>query len=164
MNNNTTLSPAAQRVQDALTARGMPGRVVEHTQPTRTAEEAAAAIGCSVAQICKSLIFRLEPGGAPLLVIASGANRVDERKLAALTGKKVERADPDFVRQHTGFAIGGVPPLGHPQPITAYVDAFLLKFDEVWAAAGSPNAVFPLTPAELLALTGGAATDVAKAG
>lgn len=162
MKSNETLSPAAQRVQDALTARGMPGRVVEHSQPTRTAEEAAAAIGCSVAQICKSLIFRLEPGGEPLLVIASGANRVDERKLAALTGKNVARADPDFVRQHTGFAIGGVPPLGHPQALATYIDEFLLRFDEVWAAAGSPNAVFPLSPAELLALTGGAAADVAK--
>ncbi|NPV55327.1 MAG: YbaK/EbsC family protein [Anaerolineae bacterium] len=158
------LTPAAQRVQDALTALGMPGRVIEHTQPTRTAEEAAAAIGCAVAQICKSLIFRLEPGGEPLLVIASGANRVDERKLAALTGRTVARADPDFVRLHTGFAIGGVPPLGHPQPLTTYIDHHLMQFEQVWAAAGSPNAVFPLTPAELVTLTGGSPQDVAKAG
>lgn len=127
---------------------------------TRTAVDAAAAIGCEVAQIVKSLVFRLE-SGAPLLVVASGSNRVDERKLEGLVGEPVGKADAAFVREATGFAIGGVPPAGHPAPVTTLVDEDLLAHEEVWAAAGTPRTVFPLTPAELVAMTSGRVADVA---
>lgn len=127
---------------------------------TRTAADAAAAIGCDVGQIVKSLVFR-RASGAALLVVASGSNRVDEGKLAALTGEPVGKADAAFVRAATGFAIGGVPPAGHPSPVDTIVDEDLLAFDEVWAAAGTPRTVFPLTPAELVEMTGGRVADVA---
>lgn len=127
---------------------------------TRTAADAAAAIGCDVAQIAKSLVFR-RAGGAPLLVVASGVNRVDEAKVAALVGEPIGKADAAFVRGATGFAIGGVPPAGHAQPIETLVDEDLLGHDEIWAAAGTPRTVFPLTPSELLAMTGGRVADVA---
>ena len=127
---------------------------------TRTAVDAARAIGCDVGQIVKSLIFR-RAGGEPLLVVASGTNRVDEAKVAALVGEAIGKADADFVRAQTGFAIGGVPPAGHVQPIPALVDEDLLAYDEIWAAAGTPRTVFPLTPAELVALTDGRVADVA---
>lgn len=156
----TELSAAARRIEDALAARGMAGRVREMPDSTRTSAEAAAAIGCGVAQIAKSLVFRGRSSGAAVLVVASGANRVDERKLAAAAGEKIARADPDFVRAATGFAIGGVPPFGHPAPIRTFVDRDLLGLDPLWAAAGTPFAVFRLTAAELLALTGGAAADL----
>ncbi len=129
-------------------------------QGTRTAADAAAAIGCDVGQIVKSLVFRLA-GGAPLLVVASGSNRVDEAKLEALAGEPVGKADAAFVREATGFAIGGVPPAGHVAPIATIVDEDLLAYDEIWAAAGTPRAVFPLTPAELVAITSGRVADVA---
>ncbi len=127
---------------------------------TRTAADAAAAIGCDVAQIVKSLVFR-RAGGAPLLVVASGVNRVDEAKVAALVGEPIGKADADFVRAATGFAIGGVPPAGHAKPIETLVDEDLLRHDEIWAAAGTPRTVFPLTPAELVAMTAGRVADVA---
>lgn len=127
---------------------------------TRTAADAAAAIGCDVAQIVKSLVFRRE-GGAPLLVVASGVNRVDEAKVAALVGEPIGKADAAFVRAATGFAIGGVPPAGHAEPIETLVDRDLLEHDEIWAAAGTPRTVFPLTPDELVAMTGGRVVDVA---
>ena len=127
---------------------------------TRTAADAAAAVGCDVAQIVKSLVFR-RSGGTALLVLASGRNRVDEAKLAALAGEPVAKADAAFVREATGYAIGGVPPAGHPQPIETVVDADLLELDRVWAAAGTPQSVFPLTPDELVALSRGRVADVA---
>jgi prolyl-tRNA editing enzyme YbaK/EbsC (Cys-tRNA(Pro) deacylase) len=127
---------------------------------TRTAVDAAAAIGCDVAQIVKSLVFR-RAGGAALLVLASGRNRVDERKVEVLTGEPVGKADAAFVRAATGFAIGGVPPAGHPEPLETLVDADLLDHDELWAAAGTPRSVFAITPQDLLALTGGRVADVA---
>lgn len=127
---------------------------------TRTAADAAAAIGCEVGQIVKSLVFR-RASGAALLVVASGSNRVDEAKLEALAGEPVGKADAAFVRAATGFAIGGVPPAGHASPVETIVDEDLLAFDEVWAAAGTPRTVFPLTPAELVEMTGGRVADVA---
>lgn len=160
---NPQLSPSAQRVQDALAAYGVDLRVVEMPQSTRSAADAAAALGCAVAQIAKSLIFRGKSSDRALLVIACGINRVDERKVAGLVNEAIGKADADFVRQRTGFVIGGVPPVGHSQALTTLIDADLLAFDEIWAAAGTPNAVFRLRPAELVAITGGRAADV-KAG
>ncbi|HET9221689.1 MAG TPA: YbaK/EbsC family protein [Roseiflexaceae bacterium] len=150
-----SLSASAQRVQDALTALGLPCRVVELPGSTRTAQEAADAVGCTVGQIVKSLIFRGARTDTPILVLASGANRVDERRLGELAGEPIAKADAAFVRAHTGFAIGGVAPLGHPAPLKTYIDADLLQYTEIWAAAGTPNAVFALTPADLEAMTKG---------
>jgi prolyl-tRNA editing enzyme YbaK/EbsC (Cys-tRNA(Pro) deacylase) len=120
---------------------------------TRTAADAAAAIGCEVGAICKSLVFRV--GDAPLLIIASGSNRVDEGRFGA------EKADAAFVREQTGFAIGGVPPYGHARTLETVVDEDLLAYETVWAAAGTPSSVFPIAPAELVARTGGRVARVA---
>jgi prolyl-tRNA editing enzyme YbaK/EbsC (Cys-tRNA(Pro) deacylase) len=154
------LSPSAQKIQDTLNALGFTQQVVEHEQTTRTSAEAAAAIGCEVGQIAKSVIFKGKQSGKAILVIASGANRVDEKKLRALLGEKVDKPDADFVRAQTGFVIGGVPPLGHAQPLETLIDETLLTFDSIWAAAGTPNAVFPLTPVELVQMTHGKVADV----
>ena len=145
--------PTAQRTQQLLVAAGLAGSVVEFEQPTRTSAEAAAAIGCSVAEIAKSIVFRGKESGLAVLVVASGDNRVCERKVAALVGEKLGRADADFVRAATGYAIGGVAPLGHAQPVRLLLDRDLLRFTRVWAAGGTPYSVFPLTPAELAAIT-----------
>lgn len=158
------LSEAAQRVQDALAAKGFANRVLELSEPVKTAQAAADAVGCTVGQIVKSLVFRTgsDPAsGRAVLVVASGANRVDTAKLAALLGEDVTMGDPKFVRATTGFAIGGIPPLGHAQPLDVVIDAHLLAHDSLWAAAGHPNSLFPLTPAELQAMTGGRVADVA---
>jgi prolyl-tRNA editing enzyme YbaK/EbsC (Cys-tRNA(Pro) deacylase) len=149
------LKPSAQRVQDALAERGLGERVIELTATARSAAEAAAALGCEVGQIAKSLVFRLRAGGGAVLVVACGANRVDLAKVEALLGEPLDRADADFVREQTGFAIGGVPPLGHARPLLTVVDEDLLRYPRIWAAAGHPSAVFPLTPQELVAVTGG---------
>lgn len=154
------LSPSAQRVQDALRGRGFAYEVIEFAQTTRTAGEAAAAVGCTVAQIAKSLVFKGRGSGRPLLVIASGANRVNEKAMRDLIGEPIERPDADFVRQQTGFVIGGVPPIGHAAPLAVYIDEDLLQYDVIWAAAGTPNAVFRLAPADLLRMTGGQAIKV----
>jgi prolyl-tRNA editing enzyme YbaK/EbsC (Cys-tRNA(Pro) deacylase) len=156
------LSPSARRVQETLDALGGGHRVIEHRASTRTAEEAAAAVGCAVAEIAKSLIFAGRESGRPVMVIASGANRVDERKVAALVGERIARADPEFVRRKTGFAIGGVPPVGHAEPPVVLIDEGLAALATIWAAAGTPNAVFRLTPGELVTLTGGRVADVRK--
>lgn len=152
---NAPLSAAAQRVQHALAAHGLGLTVVELPQSTRTATEAAAAVGCTVGQIAKSLIFRARDSSRPVLVIASGSNRVDEKAVAALLGEPLAKADADFVRAHTGFAIGGVPPIGHLEPPVTFIDEDLLAYAAIWAAAGTPNAVFQLTPSDLVTLTGG---------
>jgi Cys-tRNA(Pro) deacylase len=152
-------APNALRVQAAL---GPDYQVLEFDAGTRTAAEAAAAIGCTAAEIAKSLIFRAEPSGRAVLVIASGAKRVDERKLGEIVGEKIVRADADFVRDKTGFAIGGVPPIGHAEPLLTLIDESLSAFETIWAAAGTPNAVFRLTPADLLRLTGGAKAAIAR--
>lgn len=154
------LKPSAQRVQDALTTQGYPHQVIEFAESTRTAAEAAAAVGCTVGQIAKSLVFRGASSGRPLLIITSGANRVHEKRTARCIGEKLAKADADFVRTTTGFAIGGVPPLGHATPIATYVDQDLLQYPEIWAAAGHPYAVFRLTPQELVTMTGGTVIQV----
>ena len=156
-----TLSPGAQKVQDALAALGMSLQVVELPTSTRSAAEAAQAVGCSLGQIVKSLVFRGLDSDRPILVETSGSNRVDEAKLQALTGETIGKADADFVRQRTGFAIGGVPPLGHTEQLLTFIDQDLLQYAEIWAAAGTPNAVFRLTPAELVRMTGGQVVCVA---
>lgn len=149
------LSPSAQRVQKALQERGFELQVVELPNSTRTANEAAQAVGCDVGQIVKSLIFKTKRSGRAVLVIASGANRVNEGVIEALVNEPLGKADADFVRQHTGYAIGGVPPVGLAEPLPTYIDADLLQYTEVWAAAGTPNAVFRLTPTDLVQMTGG---------
>lgn len=149
------LSRSATRVQAALEAAGLAMRVVELPASTRTAVDAAKAIGCEVAQIAKSLVFRGSESGDPYLVIASGTNRVDEAMLAVAAGERVAKASADFVRQRTGFAIGGVPPVAHDNHLRTFIDETLLQFDRIWAAAGTPNAVFELSPSDLPKLTGG---------
>jgi prolyl-tRNA editing enzyme YbaK/EbsC (Cys-tRNA(Pro) deacylase) len=151
---------ATERVQSALDAAGIEARVVELEASTRTAAEAAAAIGCSVAQIAKSLVFRGAESGTAVLVIASGTNRVNEKTVAALAGEAIVKADADFVRERTGYAIGGVPPVGHLSPLRTFIDRDLLKFDRIWAAAGTPHAVFELTPAQLTNLTGAPIVEI----
>jgi prolyl-tRNA editing enzyme YbaK/EbsC (Cys-tRNA(Pro) deacylase) len=135
---------------------------VELPAGTRTAAEAARAIGCDVAEIAKSVVFRAAESGRPVLVVASGPRRVDEAAVAALLGEPLQRATPDFVRERTGYAIGGVPPVAHEQPPITFVDIHLLDFPTVWAAAGTPTTVFCLSPAELVRLTGGHVADVAR--
>jgi prolyl-tRNA editing enzyme YbaK/EbsC (Cys-tRNA(Pro) deacylase) len=178
-------SPAALRVQAALGERF---QVLEFDASTRTAADAAAAIGCTVAEIAKSLIFRGAVSNRPVLVVASGACRVDETKVAAALGETIARADADFVREATGFSIGvaaalgetiaradadfvreatgfsigGVPPVGHKTPPIALIDESLMAFAEIWAAAGTPNAVFRLTPADLVEMTGGRAVAIQR--
>ena len=155
-----SLSTSAQRVQDALMKLELTLQVIELPDSTRSAAEAAEAIGCSVGQIAKSLIFKTRNSQEPILVIVSGPNRVDEKKIGALVGEMITKPDADFVRQHTGFSIGGVPPVGHNQPITTFIDQDLLAFDEIWAAAGTPNAVFCLTGDDLVRATGGQVVGV----
>jgi len=145
------LKPAAQRVKDALNAKGLDGDVRHMPQATRSAVEAAAACGCSLGQIVKSLLFRGASSGKPYLLLVSGANRVNEQGVAEVIGEALRRADANDVREVTGFAIGGIPPLGHPTPLITFMDATLLDFDLVWAAAGTPDAVFPVAPARLAA-------------
>ena len=157
------LHASARRVQAALDAAGVALQVVHMPASTRTAADAASAVGCSVAEIAKSLVFRTRETNRPVLVIASGVNRVDERRLGDVVGERIARADADFVRERTGYAIGGVPPLGHAEPITTYIDRDLLVLPSVWAAAGTPNAVFRLTPQTLVDLTGGHVADVCRA-
>jgi prolyl-tRNA editing enzyme YbaK/EbsC (Cys-tRNA(Pro) deacylase) len=151
-------APSALRVQAVL---GPEFQVLEFEASTRTSQEAAAAIGCTVAEIAKSLIFKSAEGRA-VLVIASGVNRVDEKKVRGLLGQKIERADADFVRDRTGYAIGGVPPVGHASSPIVLIDSHLQRFATVWAAAGTPNAVFKIAPADLIRLTKGQVADVAK--
>ena len=150
-----TLPSAAQRVQVVLDEAGHGLTVVEMPDSTRTAEEAAAACGCEVGQIAKSLLFKTRKTQRPLLVVASGTNRVNERQVGQLLGEKIGRADADFVRAETGFAIGGVPPVGHKQPIATILDEDLWRFDTIWAAAGTPRCVFQVAPDVLSAITGG---------
>ncbi|HYE52315.1 MAG TPA: YbaK/EbsC family protein [Azospirillaceae bacterium] len=159
------LSPSAQKIQNLLNDLGHPIHVLEHAVSTRTCAEAAAVVGCDVAQIAKSMIFRTKEKSLPVLVVASGANRVSETRIARrladrIDGDRLVRAEPDFVRASTGFAIGGVPPIGHAvAPVTLF-DRDLLGFEVVWAAAGTPNSVFPIAPRLLLELTGGTVDEV----
>ncbi len=155
-----SLSPTAQKVQDLLTSRGFDVRVIEFAESTRTSQEAADRAGCSLGQITKSLVFKGKTSHKPILVLTSGANRVDEARLGEHAGEPIGRADADFVRSVTGFAIGGVPPVGHAQPMETYLDEDLLQYDTIWAAAGTPNAIFELTPADLQKMTGARALRV----
>jgi prolyl-tRNA editing enzyme YbaK/EbsC (Cys-tRNA(Pro) deacylase) len=152
-------APSALKVQAALGGRF---QVLEFDASTRTAADAAAAIGCEVAEIAKSLVFRAADSGRAVLIIASGVDRVDEKKAAEAVGEPIARADADFVREATGFAIGGVPPVGHRTKPIVLIEESLMQFDEIWAAAGTPNAVFRLTPSDLVELTGGRMVAVAR--
>ena len=149
------------RVRAALDAASLECTIRTLPDSTRTAVEAAAAVGCSVGEIAKSLVFRA--GDRAVIAIMSGDNRLDPRKLAAAIGEDVDRADAGFVRAATGFAIGGVPPLGHAIPADVFMDADLFRFDEIWAAAGSPFSVFAIDPARLRDASGAKVMDL-KAG
>jgi prolyl-tRNA editing enzyme YbaK/EbsC (Cys-tRNA(Pro) deacylase) len=146
---------SVKKVQQTLKSLGFSDEIVIFPDSTRTAIEAAQAVGCSVGQIVKSLVFKGAQSHKPVLALVSGANRVNEKRLASLVGETIEKADADFVRQHTGFAVGGVPPVGHVAPLVTFIDRDLLQYDEIWAAAGSPHAVFRLTPNDLQNMTGG---------
>ena len=154
------LSASAARVQAALEAAGATFEVKELDASTRTAKDAAAAIGCTVAQIAKSIVFRARDTDRPILVIASGVNRIDEAKVEAALGEGLGKADADFVRARTGYVIGGVPPLGHAERVETFIDADLLALGEIWAAAGTPRAVFRLTADRLVEMTGGRVIEV----
>ncbi len=151
----TKLSPSAQKVQDQIKSLGFDYTVIEHAESTRTAQEAAERAGCELGQIVKSLIFRGKESGKPILVLTSGANRVDEKRLSGYAGEAIGRADADFVRAVTGFAIGGVPPIGHLQKLETYLDEDFLQYGTVWAAAGTPNAIFELKTSDLQRMTNG---------
>lgn len=151
----TELSASARRIQNVLAALGTDFEVVELPSSTKTAVEAATAIGCSVAQIAKSILFRTVKDKKPIMVIASGVNRVNEAKIAGYLGEPIEKADAGYVREKTGFVIGGVPPIGHAEPIHTIIDEDLLKLDELWAAAGTPNSVFKVSARSLIEMTGG---------
>ena len=154
------LSPSAQKVQDTLRNLGFDLTVIEHAESTRTAQEAADRVGVTLGQIVKSLVFKGKKSGKPILVLTSGSNRVDEKRIKAYAGEKIGRAEPDFVRAVTGYAIGGVPPIAHVQQMETYLDEDLLQYDVVWAAAGTPNAVFELTPGNLQKMTAGRVVQV----
>lgn len=154
------LSASAQKVQDALSDLGLALQVVELPGSTRTAVEAAQAVGCQVGQIVKSLVFKGKRSERPVLVVASGQNRVDEKKLEILIGEPLGKADADFVRQRTGFVIGGVPPVGHLEKLLTFIDEDLLVYPNIWAAAGTPHAVFCLTPTDLVNITGGTIAEI----
>lgn len=152
------MHPNAERVQAELKARGATGDVMELAASTRTSQEAAEAIGTTVAQIAKSLVFLA--AGDPVLVIASGINRISLPRLAAHVGAPVTRPDADAVKRLTGFPIGGVAPVGHATSLRVVIDQDLLQYAEIWAAAGTPNAVFRTTPEELVRITGGEVAEV----
>lgn len=146
------LSASAQKVQDALHAHGIRCEVIELPASTRTAQEAAQAVGCRVEQIVKSLVFRGKHTQKPILVLTSGSNRVNEKKIGQLMSEPITKADADFVREQTGFAIGGVPPIGHREQLETFLDEDLLQYEDIWAAAGTPHAVFKLRPSDLTAM------------
>lgn len=149
-----------EQVRCALLNKGFGGQVVEFSRSTRSAEEAALAVGCELGQIVKSLVFEGLRSHRPFLVLVSGKNRVQEKKLEELVGEPIKKAAADFVKQKTGFSIGGVPPVGHRGKLETFIDQDLLSYREIWAAAGSPSSVFKLSPADLLRLTGGRVISV----
>ena len=154
------LKPSAQKVQEALKAHNLSCEVVQMKDTTRSAADAARAVGCEVGQIVKSLVFEGKNSHQPILVTTSGANRVNETAIAHNVSEPVKMAKPDYVRQMTGFAIGGVPPVGHDSPLKIFIDEDLLQYDEIWAAAGTPHAVFRLTPDDLKTITAGTVISV----
>jgi prolyl-tRNA editing enzyme YbaK/EbsC (Cys-tRNA(Pro) deacylase) len=156
------LSASAQRVQDFLTSKGFSFQVQELAGSTRTSREAADSVGCDVGQIAKSLVFKDKKGDRPVLVIASGANRVDLKKIEAASGMKLGRADGNYVKARVGYAIGGVPPAGHSERLETFLDEDLKRYETIWAAAGTPFALFQLKPADLDLLTGGRWLELAE--
>jgi prolyl-tRNA editing enzyme YbaK/EbsC (Cys-tRNA(Pro) deacylase) len=154
------LSPSAQKIQDLLLSLGYYYTVIEHAESTRTAQEAADRAGCMLGQIVKSLIFKGKTSNKPILVLTSGANRVDEKRIREYAGEGIGKADADFVRTVTGFAIGGVPPLGHVQKMETYIDEDFLQYPTIWAAAGTPNAIFELKTEDLQKMTSGKVVQV----
>lgn len=157
-----SLSKKAKKVQDIIQAKGFTFSVEELPNSTRTAKDAAQAVGCEVAQIAKSLVFKDEASGDPVLVIASGTNRVSLEKIAAATGRHLVQATGKEIKARIGFAIGGVPPVGHNEPLATILDPDLKQYDRIWAAAGTPNAVFELKAGDLGPLTDGIWIDLAE--
>lgn len=159
---NSQLSSRARIVQEYLSQRGFPFEVQELSTSTRTAQEAADSIGCRVGQIAKSLIFKDANTDKAVLIIASGANRVNLAKVEHTAGLKLEKADGKFIKEKVGFPIGGVPPVAHKEPLQTFLDQELQQYDVIWAAAGTPFAVFKLTPGDLEELTGGCWINLAE--
>jgi prolyl-tRNA editing enzyme YbaK/EbsC (Cys-tRNA(Pro) deacylase) len=157
----TDLPRSARRVRDALQALGLPADIHRLADSTRTAPEAAAAVGCELGAIVKSLVMRGAASGEPVLALVSGSNRADEERLAEAFGEPIERPDAAFVREVTGYSIGGIPPVGHPAPLRTLLDEDLLRYDVVWAAAGHPHAVFPIAPGQLARAAGATVTRLA---
>lgn len=152
---SNNLSKSAEKIQNLLDKFGFKLNVLELSGSTRTSQEAADTIGCSVGQIAKSLIFKGKTSNKPILIVASGINRVNEKTIKKYIGEKIQRPDADFVLEQTGFAIGGIPPIGHKNSLTTLIDEDLMKYEEIWAAAGTPHAVFKLTPQILKDITRG---------
>jgi prolyl-tRNA editing enzyme YbaK/EbsC (Cys-tRNA(Pro) deacylase) len=150
-----TLSSSAQKIQDILLKLGSASIVIEFNESTRTAQDAADRVGCQLGQIVKSMIFKGQTSNKCILVLTSGMNRVDEKKVGQYAGEKIGRADPDYVRIMTGYSIGGVPPVGHASALETYIDHDLLQFPRVWAAAGTPYAVFEVSTSDLVNMTHG---------
>lgn len=155
-----THNPSVLKVQKALQSLGFDCTIIEFQESTRTSADAAERVGCQIGQIVKSLIFRGQTSGKPVLVLTSGANRVDESCISHYAGETIGRADAEFVRSTTGFVIGGVPPVGHDQQLETYLDEDLLQYAKIWAAAGTPNAIFDMTPVALEKMTGGKVVKV----
>ena len=153
------MSKSLRRVADALTGAGIDAEIREMPESTRTAAEAAAAVGCTIDQIAKSIVFLAEDEGSAVLFITAGGNTVEPGKAGALVGGPLSKADASLIRSQTGFVIGGVAPVGHLTPIRAWFDPRLLEFDIVWAAAGTPRHVFPIAPGDLLRLSGAESAD-----
>ena len=154
------LKSSAQKVQEALREHGLACEVVQMQDTTRSAQDAARAVGCEVGQIVKSLVFKGKQSQQPVLIVTSGANRVNEKAIGKELAEPIKMADPEFVRQVTGFAIGGVPPVGHRHALKIFIDEDLLQYEEIWAAAGTPHAVFRLTPGDLKTITNGKVISV----
>ena len=154
------LSSSAQRVQDVLITFGLSNQVMELPASTRSSADAAKAVGCRVGQIAKSIVFQGEKTHQPVLVIASGANRINEQRIQGVLGEPIGKADAEYVRSHTGFVVGGVPPVGHAEKMAIFIDEDLLNYEEIWAAAGTPNAVFRLIPQDLVKVTGGRVVSI----
>lgn len=157
---SVSLSASAQKVQDALLAAGVECTVVELPDSTRSAQEAAQAVGCEIGQIVKSLVFQGKRSKEPILVLTSGANRVNEKRIGELLSEPIKKASADFVRERTGFAIGGVPPVGHLETLRTLIDEDLLQHEEIWAAAGTPHALFKFCPTDLEKITQGGIISV----
>lgn len=149
-----------KKVQKAIEEFGFNFQIKEFSNSTKTSAEASKAIGCGVEQIAKSLVFKTKNTNKPILVIASGINRVNEEKIKQLINEEIEKASADFVKKTTGFVIGGIPPIGHKQPLLTFIDQDLLTYQEIWAAAGNPHAVFKLTSEELIKITNGKIVDI----